>query len=132
MKRAILAIELVILCGPAFVILLLGLLYSPVFIFGSVSGRGDWHIAALMIFCGTWGFISLVNLALHTLSKRNWLGHPVQWFGILLGIVACGIGLFTMAETKIMLLIFVGPIIAVVHLLYLSKTTNGVLHWFKK
>lgn len=74
-----------------------------------------------MIFCGTWGFISLANLALHTLSKRNWLGHPVQWFGILLGIAACGIALSTMAKTKIMLLIFVGPIIAVVHLLYLSK-----------
>ncbi|MDX2367156.1 MAG: hypothetical protein QNK36_01910 [Colwellia sp.] len=121
MKRAILAIELLILCGPAVVILSVGLLYLPAFIFGSISGRGDWYIGALMIFCGTWGFISLVNLALNILSKRNWMGHSVQWFGILLGITACGIALFTMANTKIMLLIFVGPIIAVVHLLYLSK-----------
>ena len=99
----------------------LGLLYLPAFIFGSVSGIGDWHIGVLMIFCGTWGFISLSNLSLHILSKRNWVGHPVQWFGILLGIAACGIALSTMATTKIMLLIFIGPIITVVHLLYLSK-----------
>lgn len=121
MKRGILAIELLILCGPAFVMLLLGLLYSPVFIFGSVSGKGDWYIGALMIIFGTWGFISLANLALHILRKRNWPGHPVQWFGIILGIAACGIALSTVAKTKIMLLLFIGPIIAIVHLLYLSK-----------
>ena len=121
MKRAILAIELLILCGPAVAILSLGLLYSPVFIFGFVSGKGDFSINALMIFCGTWGFISLANLALHILRKRNWLGHPAQWFGMLLGITACGIGLSNMEKINIMLLVFVGPIIAVIHLLYLSK-----------
>ena len=74
-----------------------------------------------MIFCGTWGFISLINLALHVLSKRDWLGPPVQWFGLLLGIVACGIGLSTMTKPNVMLWVFIGPIIAVIHLLYLSK-----------
>ena len=74
-----------------------------------------------MIFCGTWGFISMTNLALHILSKSNWVGHPVQWFGILLGITACGIALSTMEKTKMIMWVFVGPIIAVAHLLYLSK-----------
>jgi len=103
LKRVILAIELLVLCGPAVVMLSVGLVYLPAFILASVSERGDWDIGVLIIFFGVWGFVSLINLALHILSKRNWLGHPVQWFGILLGIAACGIGLFTMAKTNIML-----------------------------
>lgn len=121
MKRVILTIELLILCGPAFVMLLVGLVYSPVFVLAFFSESADWDIGAIMIFCGAWGFISLINLALHVLSKRDWLGHPVQWFGLLLGIVACGIGLSTMAKPNSMLWVFIGPIIAVVHLLYLSN-----------
>ncbi|WP_198263187.1 hypothetical protein [sulfur-oxidizing endosymbiont of Gigantopelta aegis] len=126
MKRVMLVIELLMLCGPAVVMLSVGLLYSPVFLFGSVSIEGDWYIGALIIFCGTWGFISLGNLALHILSKRNWLGHPVQWFGILLGIAASGIGLSTMTNTNFMLWVFVAPIIAALHLLYLSKKCTQI------
>lgn len=103
----------------------LGLLYSPVFILAPAGEKIDINLIAIMIFCGAWGFISLANLALHILGKRNWLGHPVQWFGLLLGITAC-IVLATMAKTITMLLVFVGPIIAVAHLLYLSKKCTQV------
>ena len=120
MIRALLAIELLLLCGPVFAILSLGLLFSPVFIFGPLTGRGDWGIGALMIFCGTWGSISLLNLALHVLREKYWPGHRIQWLGLVMGITACGIAVF-LTKDKTMMLVYSGPIIAVVHLLYLSK-----------
>lgn len=125
MKRTLLAIELLLLCGPVFAILSLGLLYSPVFIFGPITGRGDWSIGALMIFCGTWGSLSLVNLALHVLRENNWPGQRIQWFGLILGIIACGIALL-ITKDKFMMLVYSGPIIAVVHLLYLSKKCTQI------
>ena len=77
-----------------------------------------------MIICGLWGLISLSNLVLNIFSKENkWPGLPLQWFGVTLGIGACIIGLFTMAETKIMIFVFIGPVIAAAHLLYLSKNS---------
>ncbi len=121
MKRTILAIELLILCGPALAFLLPGLLYSPAFIIGYLSGRASWQIGGLLIIFGTWGFISIANLALHVLRRKNWPGQPVQWFGLLCGIAASVIALTQMEKVDIKLLIFVGPIIALVHLLYLSK-----------
>jgi len=120
--RVILTIELIILCAPAILILSLGVIYLPALLFGSASGEGDWHIGLLMVCFGLWGFISLVNLARHTISKENnWDGRPVQWFGLILGFVACIIALSTMATNIIMLFVFIGPVIAAAHLLYLSK-----------
>lgn len=124
-NRIILAIELIVLCGPAAALLSLGALYLPAFLIGSVSGGGDWRLGSLMILCGTWGAISLVNLAWHTFSKkRNWPGRPIQWLGIATGVAACIFGLANLADSRIMLFIFSGPIIATVHLLYLSKIRN--------
>ncbi|WP_455232288.1 hypothetical protein [Geopseudomonas aromaticivorans] len=121
-NRIILAIELIVLCGPAAAILSLGVLYLPVFLLGSVSGGGDWRLGSFIILCGTWGAISLANLAWHTLSKKsNWPGRPIQWFGIATGLAACILCLANLADSKIMLFIFSGPIIATTHLLYLSK-----------
>lgn len=121
-NRIILAIELIALCGPAVSLLSLGLLYLPIFLMGSFSGGGDWRLGALMILCGTWGTISLANLAWYTLrQKSNWPGRPIQWFGIAIGLVACIFGLANLAGSKIMIFIFFGPIIVTVHLLYLSK-----------
>ncbi len=75
-----------------------------------------------MTICGVWGSISLFNLAWHTLSKGNdWPGHPMQWFGITIGLITCMGGLFYSSENNIMLAVFGGPIIATAHLLYLSK-----------
>ncbi|MNN79688.1 hypothetical protein D3C81_1963530 [compost metagenome] len=78
-----------------------------------------------MILCGAWGAFSLANLAWHALSKEsNWPGRPIQWFGIATGVAACILGLANLADSKIMLVVFSGPIIATVHLLYLSKRRN--------
>lgn len=118
-NRIILAIEFIILCGPAFSLLTLGTLYLPVFLMGPASG--DWRTGAAMILCGAWGSISLANLAWHTLGKKNWPGHPIQWFGITTGLTVCTIGLSTIKGSAIMFFIFLGPIIATAHLLYLSK-----------
>jgi hypothetical protein len=73
-----------------------------------------------MIICGTWGSISLINLALHVLRKISWSGKRIQWFGLTLGIIACSIAI-VMTKDKFMMLVYSGPIIAVVHLLYISK-----------
>lgn len=124
-NRIMLAIELIVLCGPAVALLSLGFLYLPVFLLGSTSGSGDWRLGSLMILCGAWGALSLTNLAWQTLSKKsNWPGRPIQWFGIATGVAACILGLANLADSKIMLSIFSGPIIATVHLLYLSKRRN--------
>lgn len=124
-NRIMLAIELIVLCGPAVALLSLGFIYLPVFLLGATSGGGDWCLGSLMILCGAWGSISLANLAWHTLSKNsNWPGRPIQWFGIATGVAACILGLANLADSKIMLFVFSGPIIATVHLLYLSKRRN--------
>ena len=120
-NRIILAIELIVLCGPAFSLVALGALYLPVFLTGSASGTGDWRTGVAMILCGVWGSISLANLAWHTLGKKNWPGHPIQWFGITTGLTVCAIGLSTIKGSAIMFFIFLGPIIDTAHFLYLSK-----------
>jgi len=127
LKRVILMIELLILCGPATAMLCIGFLYSPVWVFGSVSGSGEWSIGLFMTICGTWGLISLSNLSWSVIAKsRKWSGRKIQWIGIVLGISACLTGLVTLNDREIMLLIFTGPIIATLHLLYLNKNTDGV------
>lgn len=65
--------------------------------------------------------MSLANLALHVLRRRNWPGHPIQWFGLLCGITTSVIAIYFMEKANIELLIFVGPVIALAHLLHLSK-----------
>ena len=121
MNRGVLVIELVILCGPALAILSFGLLYSPIFVLGSLAGKAPWQVGAILIICGTWGFISLANLALHVLRRRNWPGRLVQWFGLICGIAAAVIAISLMEKANIEILIFLGPIIALAHLLYLTK-----------
>ncbi|XFB05052.1 hypothetical protein AAGT13_12730, partial [Azotobacter salinestris] len=121
-NRIILAIELIILCGPAVSLLTLGALYLPALLMGSVSGTGDWRTGAAIILCGVWGSISLANLAWHTFSESNWPGRPTQWLGITTGLTVCAIGLSIIKDSVIMFFIFLGPIIATAHLLYLSKS----------
>lgn len=104
LNRIILFIELVVLCGPAVALLFLGIIYFPVFLIGFASDSGDWRIGALMILCGTWGSLSLANLAWHTFGKANndWPGRPIQWLGIATGLAACIIGLTALTGSKIM------------------------------
>ena len=120
-KRTLLALELIILCGPAVFMLSFGLLYSPLLLIAAFTNKTtQFPITTVMVFCGTWGFISLLNLALHVFRKKYWNATRYQWAGIALGITACIIGLFNMKKISL-LWFFIGPIIAGIHLLYLSK-----------
>ena len=122
LNRAILAIELIILCGPAVALLLLGISYLPISLAMLVSGREGLYVFSLITVCGIWGFISLTNLAWHTFShEEKWPGRSIQWFGIALGVTACVIGLSVLENSEIMVFVFAGPILATAHLLYLSK-----------
>ncbi|WP_211483678.1 hypothetical protein, partial [Azotobacter chroococcum] len=85
---------------------------------------GSLNSAGLLFFINASGSKRqqpLANLAWHTLGKKNWPGHPIQWFGITTGLTVCAIGLSTIKGSAIMFFIFLGPIIATAHLLYLSK-----------
>lgn len=117
-KRTLLAIELIILCGPAIFIIFFGLLFSPLILLDATS-RFDF-VFVLIYFGGIWGFFSLANLTLHVFRKKHWEGRGMQWIGILFGITACILGLITMKKASL-LWVFTGPIIAGLHLLYLSK-----------
>ncbi len=125
MNRIILSIELVVLCGPAITILVFEILFLPASLtalFFHPFNSGDWPAASLITICGTWGVISLANLARYAYKKAGkWPGRPTQWLGILLGLSACGVGLLTSTEHYIILAVFAGPIIATAHLLYLAK-----------
>lgn len=122
LNRVILAIELIILCGPASALLLLGITYLSISLAMLVSGREGLYIFSLITISGMWGFISLASLAWHTFSYENkWPGRPIQWFGIALGVTACVMGLSVLENSEIMAFIFAGPILATAHLLYLSK-----------
>jgi len=127
LKRFILSIELIFLCGPAVVLLGLGFIYLPASLLGAASGKGDWHIGLMLTLCGAWGLISLANLAWYTFGKRcSWPGKPIQWAGIVIGFFSCIIGLVTFGERPIMLFVFAGPLIATAHLLYLTKKWSVV------
>lgn len=123
-KRTLLALELIILCGPAVFMLAFGLLYSPLLLLATFTNKTtQFPITTVMVFFGTWGFVSLLNLVLHVFRKKHWNATRYQWLGIVMGIAACIIGLFNMKKAS-MLLFFIGPIIAGIHLLYLSKKYN--------
>jgi hypothetical protein len=125
LNRTILSIELIILCGPAIALLTLGIIFLPASLTAllfSPFNSGDLPIASLITIFGTWGIISLASLARYAYSKeRSWPGRPIQWFGILLGLIACSAGLLTSTENYLIFTIIAGPIIATIHLLYLSK-----------
>src|SRR5690554_4503674 len=124
LNRVILAIELIILCGPASALLLLGITYLPLSLAMLVSGREGLYIFSLITISGMWGFISLASLTWHTFSYENkWPGRPIQWFGIALGVTACvmGLSVSVLEKSEIMAFVFAGPILATAHLLYLSK-----------
>jgi len=123
LKRVILAIELIILCGPAVAVLCIGVMYLPAFLLAAVTvDSGDWGIGALMVICGLWGLISLASLVWHTFRKRSrWPGHPIQMAGLTIGCCACIIGLVTAGERTLLLFVFMAPLIATAHLLYLNK-----------
>jgi hypothetical protein len=128
LNRIILSIELIVLCGPAIALLALGIIFLPAsltaLIFSPLNS-GDLPIASLITIFGTWGAISFASLARYAYSKeRSWPGRPIQWFGILLGLAACTVGLLTSTEHYIIFTFFAGPIIATAHLLYLSKSGN--------
>lgn len=127
LKRVILTIELIILCGPAVAALCLGVMYLPAFLLAAVAvDSGDWGIGAFMVICGLWGIISLATLVRYTFSKSRWPRHPIQLAGITIGCCACIIGLVTAGERSILLFVFTGPLIATVHLLYLNKIRSVV------
>ncbi|MNZ59091.1 hypothetical protein D3C78_771160 [compost metagenome] len=125
MSRIILSIELVILCGPAITLLALGILFLPASLtalFFHPFNSGDWPAVSLITICGTWGVISLANLARYAYKKEGkWPGRPTQWLGILMGLSACGVGMLTSTDHYIILAVLPGPIIATAHLLYLAN-----------
>ena len=53
--------------------------------------------------------------------KKNWPGRPIQWFGIVLGLVACSAGLLNCIKNYDICAVLAGAIIATTHHLYLSK-----------
>ena len=120
--------ELILLCGPAIALLALGIIFLPTSLTAlifSPSNSGVLPIVALITACGAWGTISLASLARYAYSKeRSWPGRPIQWFGILLGLAACSVGLLTSTEHYIISIVFAGPIITTAHLLYLSRLDN--------
>ena len=128
LKRSLLLVELIILCGPAIFLLGFGLIYLPTALTAAFfSSKSDpWVVAFIMIVSGLWGTISLANLARHVYFRREWWpGRKTQWLGILLGLGGCAFGAFSSANNPVILLIFIGPVIATLHLLYVSK--SGVI-----
>lgn len=126
LKRMLLIMEILILCGPALYLLCIGVVAFPSFVFMTIAGDQKGYLWSLMIFSGVWGLISLTSVASHVISGgRRWPGRPIQWFGVGMGFTACTIGLFISFHyaAPVMLVIFPGPIVVAVHLLYLSK--NG-------
>lgn len=119
LKRFLLAALLLVLCGPALALLLLGLPYLPVFLLGAIADRGHWAAGAVMTVGGAWGAVSLLGLAGHVLhGGRRWPGRPAQWCGLAAGLVACGTGLWTLAGAEPMGAVFAGPILATAWLLH--------------
>lgn len=127
LNRIILSIEVIALCGPAIALIGLGILFLPALLIGATSSGNGWIIGALMIICGLWGLIALASLAWHALKKENgWSGRPMQWVGLLMGLASCIAGFATTTKHGVIDLIFLGPIIATLHLLYLShKRRSG-------
>jgi hypothetical protein len=119
-KIAIL-IELVILCGPAAMLLVLGYIFLPVAIM-SLSRDIEflYHIALSTL--GLIGFITLINLTFHIIFNVQWWpGRPIQWAGIISGIAALIIGLVFLGNNKLIAFSLITPVIFIAHLLYLSK-----------
>lgn len=77
-----------------------------------------FKIASLITLCGMRATDSLVIMHI---VKKNWPGRPIQWFGIVLGLVACSAALLTGTKNYVIFAVCAGPIIATTHLLYLSK-----------
>lgn len=127
LKRILLSIEFLFLCGPAIALLLLGIVFSPVFLFGTLQEKGDWYIGLLMTVFGAWGLLSLINLSWSVIFRiKKWSGKSVQWFGIISGLLVCLTGLIAFNDRASMFFTFLGPVILTLHLLYLDKNSSEV------
>lgn len=122
MKRALILLEFVCLFGPAIAALCFGAFFLVPMLLASSSGLGggDWLLGTAVIVFGSWGVVSVANLAFHLVADRHWPGKPVQLFGLGLGVAACSIGVF-LGGASFAGIVFAAPIVATIHFVALAK-----------
>ena len=93
------------------------------FILFSPLESGLLLISASMIIGGAWGLYSLFKLTQYAIStETGQLEPPTQWLGIKAGILTCFAGIYY--SSGLMFIVFLGPIIATAHLVYLYKYSD--------
>ena len=133
MLRFLIFIELLCLLSPAVILLFYAWCFAvPVLIAGFWGHHfitTDELLFLVMVFGGSWGMISLSNLSFHLLHKQPWAGTKVQWFGLVLGVLASAVACFVSYGSWIMV-IFLLPMVALAHLLFLQARKTSAINFY--
>lgn len=133
MLRFLIFLELLCLLGPAIALLFYAWWFAFPVLIASFWGHRfittDEFLLLVMVFGGSWGMVSLSNLSFHLLHKQPWAGTKVQWFGLVLGVLASAVACFVSYGSWIMV-IFLLPMVALVHLLVLQIKRTSVINFY--
>lgn len=123
-KTILLRSVIILLVLPAFMLLLLGLLFTPGFFLSALSGSTEHALIFLVVAGGVWGIYALSTLYLQVFYFRS-LNFIMPFYGLSAGTLS---SLYPLSFTPFVFgvyLIFIGPIIAMAILLAAYHQQNN-------
>jgi Na+/proline symporter len=124
LKRSLYIIEFFLGFAPSFLVLAVGVIFSPIMFVSFFSGQPEMllYIALVCFGCfGFWGAISLLTLTLHPESPN--ISPKRLKFYLAMGIVACSISAYAIGllNNLYLQLCFINPLVVTLHLAYKQR-----------
>jgi len=120
--RALLIIEIIVCFGPVTLLLGLGLIVVPVSILELIDGNAGVLPLVLLEVGGVLGMVAMLSLVLHVLEpSKLFLSHKKLMFFTASGVISLLFGAVLLNASGLFWLVYVLPLLAAFHLLYLSR-----------